>query len=587
MRATDPLLENIFNMSDKLLLREYYELCPDNRCSDVILNEQEREERKRGALYLTGIIQTANKKNGNNRIYQKSVLEAEMKNYEKLINEKRAFGECVEEGSKILTAAGWKDFKDIAENEVILTLNSATDIVEKQQITEKIAYSFEGDVYHFKNRSLDIRVTPGHRFLLVDRYGEKYIATAEEIFSDRKKHDHSYIPKLGIWVSDNKDESFVLPGIEQSDWIRQKYYLREKYSTPLKFSSSVWCAFLGLWLAEGHSSTTGTHSNSIFISQNEGEKANKIRELLNQFPKEIEWKEDKKINDSGKIRVIFRTTDARIYRYLHKLGLAGTKYIPQEIKDMPACCLEELIEWFALGDGRRRNCCGHIAREVFSISEQLVLDLQECLFKSGGSGNIIEYTQRGGYINGRLIKAENCKPLHILHLSTTRGLYLKDKHTTIEKEKYSGMVYCVRVPNETFYCMNNGKSFWSMNCDHSDKDLVELKNVSHMLTRYYWEGDKVMGVLKVFDTPNGKILRSIIDGGGTLGVSSRALGSIQEQNGVDVVQEDLQMIAFDVVSDPSTPGAFLSPRRINESRAREIFTKADRLNRILNSITRS
>ena len=123
-------------------------------------------------------------------------------------------------------------------------------------------------------------------------------------------------------------------------------------------------------------------------------------------------------------------------------------------------------------------------------------------------------------------------------------------------------------------------------CDHSDKEIVELQNVSHMLVRYFWENANIMGVIKVFKTPKGQILESILQGGGTLGISSRALGSLTETAQGNVVNEDLALIAFDIVSAPSAPGAYLQLKE-GQERAfdyKKAFTKADRIYRSLRDV---
>jgi hypothetical protein len=121
--------------------------------------------------------------------------------------------------------------------------------------------------------------------------------------------------------------------------------------------------------------------------------------------------------------------------------------------------------------------------------------------------------------------------------------------------------------------------------DHPDDSVVNLKNVSHMVTSVWWDGNNVMGKVKVLDTPSGKILRSLVESGVKLGISSRGLGSTSKQGGKTVVQDDFQLICFDFVQEPSTPGAFMMNEGKNRTLdANKIWTKADRLNRLLNDI---
>ena len=93
--------------------------------------------------------------------------------------------------------------------------------------------------------------------------------------------------------------------------------------------------------------------------------------------------------------------------------------------------------------------------------------------------------------------------------------------------------------------------------DHPDDSVINLRNASHMVTEIWMEGKNVMGKIKVLDTPSGKILQELVNGGVTVGVSSRGMGSVSESNGRTIVEDDFQLICFDMVSEPSTPGAFM------------------------------
>lgn len=119
--------------------------------------------------------------------------------------------------------------------------------------------------------------------------------------------------------------------------------------------------------------------------------------------------------------------------------------------------------------------------------------------------------------------------------------------------------------------------------DHPEDSVVNLKNSSHMVTSLWWEGKDLMGKIKVLSTPSGMILKALIDDGVKLGISSRGLGSVRESMGETVVEDDFQLICFDIVSEPSTQGAYMSVS-LNESKQKQIWTKADRINRILNDI---
>ena len=123
-------------------------------------------------------------------------------------------------------------------------------------------------------------------------------------------------------------------------------------------------------------------------------------------------------------------------------------------------------------------------------------------------------------------------------------------------------------------------------CDHPDSSVVELKNVSHVVKEAYMQGDIVYGAIEILDTPSGKIIQSLIESGVTLGISSRGVGSTQKQGNTQIVQDDFQLICFDMVSEPSTPGAFVmrEGKEISSEELKKVFNKTDRVNRIFNDI---
>ncbi len=93
---------------------------------------------------------------------------------------------------------------------------------------------------------------------------------------------------------------------------------------------------------------------------------------------------------------------------------------------------------------------------------------------------------------------------------------------------------------------------------HPDGPTVNLERVSHMITSLKPEGKNFIGEAKVMDTPYGKIVKNLIDEGAVLGVSSRGMGSIQQQGGRNLVGKDFYLAtAADIVADPSAPDAFL------------------------------
>ena len=84
--------------------------------------------------------------------------------------------------------------------------------------------------------------------------------------------------------------------------------------------------------------------------------------------------------------------------------------------------------------------------------------------------------------------------------------------------------------------------------DHPDSSVIELKNASHRITEVWWDGDDVMGKLKILDTPAGKIAKDLVKGGVQLGISSRGLGSTRQERGITMVEDDIQLLCIELVS---------------------------------------
>ena len=94
--------------------------------------------------------------------------------------------------------------------------------------------------------------------------------------------------------------------------------------------------------------------------------------------------------------------------------------------------------------------------------------------------------------------------------------------------------------------------------DHPEGPTINLDKVSHKITGLKFDGDDVVGKAQVLNTPMGKIVEGLIEGGVKLGVSSRGMGTVENVQGVNMVQEDYLLATVDIVQDPSAQGAFVN-----------------------------
>jgi hypothetical protein len=103
--------------------------------------------------------------------------------------------------------------------------------------------------------------------------------------------------------------------------------------------------------------------------------------------------------------------------------------------------------------------------------------------------------------------------------------------------------------------------------NHPSSSLIDLDRVSHSILETYWDGKILMGKIKLFTSPGWKKMgivstkgdqaAMLIMNGATLGISSRGVGSLKSERGQNIVQEDFELVCFDLVSSPSTPGAYV------------------------------
>ena len=93
--------------------------------------------------------------------------------------------------------------------------------------------------------------------------------------------------------------------------------------------------------------------------------------------------------------------------------------------------------------------------------------------------------------------------------------------------------------------------------DHPQNDTVKLSNASHLITKLDMKGDELIGEAEILKTPAGLTAKALVDGGVKIGISSRGMGTLSEdQNGDKIVNEDYRLVTFDLVADPSTRGAY-------------------------------
>jgi hypothetical protein len=113
--------------------------------------------------------------------------------------------------------------------------------------------------------------------------------------------------------------------------------------------------------------------------------------------------------------------------------------------------------------------------------------------------------------------------------------------------------------------------------DHPESSIINLGNVSHKITKIWWEGNDVMGELVLLNTPSGKIAQEIISAGIPLGISSRGMGSVRQIGETVEVQDDFELLCWDLVSVPSTPNAYMTLAESKQYKSVKDYSKINEL----------
>lgn len=516
---------------------------------------------------VNAVFQKYDIENANGRIYPEHILKREVEKYQTMIKERRAIGECYRPEAMILTEYGWKHLYEIKEGENVLTLNTSTNEIEIQPVKNIVKYHKDGKMINIKGRCIDDVVTPDHGFPLFNRSNKfKKFVTAKELL-ETDVNAHYYIPKTGTWIGRN-DEFMVVPKMEEHELGRNiRHDLKEKYLQDLVIPMDIFAKFMGIYLSEGSHSKKTNKSNKVNIHQKKEDICIEIQKMLE------DWGIGFTVNTSKSGSKTFVISDMRLCKYVSQFGLCYNKFVPFELKQQSKEILKIFYDWFVMGDGRirgdKRRKNSNFSDDVFSTSKQLALDLNEIQLKIGYSGNLLEEKRDNDrLIEGRLIKGENSHPMYFTYRSLTKGIYTDKRFLQVKEVDYNGDVMCVEVDNHVWYVMDNGKCHWTKNCNHPAESVIDLSRVAINIIELHWEGHTLVGQLEVLVSEafrrNGIIccqgdqVAHLLLNGIKIGVSSRGLGTVTQKMGVLYVGEDYEIICWDVVGDPSTPGAFIS-----------------------------
>ena len=373
---------------------------------------------------------------------------------------------CYKDDMDVLTKAGWKRFKDVSDDDLIMSLNPETREVEWVSVVDQQCYDFNGELVRFYNKSLDCAVTPEHRIVYLNKCDGRI----------------KYCPASEFRVT--------MGGFYRG----AKYCTDDKAYFELegkKIPFDDYCAFMGYYLSDG----CLRYGTGVTIAQQAGRFAfYDIADTVAKMGYNITFTPD-----------VINIYNSALNRYLSQFGTCRDKHIPEEIKTASKRQIQIFLDAFIKCDGHARKCKSFIGnhgnafhsdkeeRMYFTTSERLAGDLSELILKVGHRPSF-EFQEPKTSVkrDGSLIKSNYlCYRIRECY-STTATVFKK------EYLPYSGKVYDLTLDrNHIMYVRRNGKCFWGSNCMCYTIPILKTED------EFFDDDEDAKSVNEVDDVPQG------------------------------------------------------------------------------------
>jgi len=378
---------------------------------------------------------------------------------------------CYDEKTRALTLEGFKRFDQLKEGDKVLSLNPKTGEIEVKAIEKVIIQHYRGKMVHFKNRRIDLLVTPNHRMFILNARKKLVVEPAEK----SSKRSFFYMPE-GYWTGRN-DEHIEVKGhgsVKTSDlmYILGIYigdgftaYQEKEIETKSGLTREKWLRIARnkdtgqfMKIEKETDYKSNSHSYRIFFDIPKSDKCcKKVEEALSNLGIKYHW-------HKGKAGEHIYFSSKAFFELFSQCGKgAHEKHIPRWALEYSPKYLKHLFQGLIDSDGSY-NGGGWV---FHTVSPKLVADFCELCVKLGLKPTIVPKKHRVSFIEGRKVEGE----VYCISVSkTTKSISRK----RVAQVDYDGIVWCVKVEdNRNLIVERNGKIDFCGNTDEVYGDIVE------------------------------------------------------------------------------------------------------------------
>lgn len=369
---------------------------------------------------------------------------------------------CFDQETEILTDSGWKFGIDLQPSDKVAVLVDGLRL-EFDLPSEIHQYEYKGDMIHFQSRAIDQLVTPNHEVWVRREHKQDYerIRADEAALYQRHKRNAEW---QGEETATHVIEAYDVVATEQNGRINVR-----EHRAAIEIAMDDWLAFLGIYIAEGCAADGKTVGGRIVsIAQNDGVKAEQIREILSKLPFHVY-----EHRESGVAKIAFEICDRQLWRHLRPLGKALVKHVPGYVRSLSSRQIQIFLDAFHLGDGKISgggDSSEYDGTKTYCTSSvQLADDLAELVLRVGGCPTVRIEEHEDAKNHGRFSN----NPMYMV----AHGKQNESRPRSIDRVYYDGLVWCVTTKTGVVYVRRNGKCQWSGNSWWFKRRIEEVEGI--------------------------------------------------------------------------------------------------------------